>query len=343
MTVMCKCAVPILLVFLIFPVHWSFAKTDSRTLIYYFKNITGDEEYVDLTYKIPLAIHSSLKQMGEKSKLILVDEEGFTLYRQDRSTDLWQSSVLLKIGGKSGIDRVLFGSFFVQEGKPVLYGKMFYVRNGLILDVSKEDREIYTALKAVENIDVEQLLDKQVSKKIREYRPPFGRILESGTIQARSVISTCVGSVYPLGDWADLYPPGIISEISILHFPKMNRFPAGLGLNTNYVILRRRASSGFIDSDVKILSVGGAFHYIYRMRRIVQGVTFEVNAGLAISNLDITGESWSSVDPYIKIGVSAMAKPFNIWDMTFKMGIFSIDYKERPVDSLYTEIGILVF
>jgi hypothetical protein len=340
---MLKGALPLLLAFVFASASSVFGNADSRTLIYYFKNITGEETYLDLTYKIPLSLYKAMRETAQKSKVILMDEEGFELYKEDRTTDLWASGVLLKIGRSINVDRILFGSFYVYDGRPLLVGKIFYIKEGLILDVNREEGEISRALRAVESMDVSQIMGFDPDRTVREYNPPFGRILESGTIRASSVIHACVGSLYPLGSWADLYPPGIVSEISVVHFPKINRFPAGLGLNTNYIILRRKTASGYIDSDVKVLAVGGAFQYIYRMRRFVQGVTLDVNAGLAFSNLFINAESWDSVDPYLKIGVSAIAKPFDIWEMTFKIGLFSIDYKEQPIDALYTEIGFLVF
>jgi hypothetical protein len=331
------------MVFLFLPAGLLFGSPDGRTLVYYFRNISGEEKYVDLVYTIPMELYNHLKENDGKTRAILVDDEGFELYRQDNSTDLWETGVLLKIGRGSRIDRILFGSYYVQNGKPVLFAKIFYIRNGIILTVGEEDEEIGDAMRAVESSDVSRLLRERQEKKIRGYSPPFGRILSTGSIRTSSVINTCMGTIYPLGEWAGLYPPGIIGEISLVHYPKINRFPAGLGFNTNYVILRRKNDAGYVDSDVKILSIGGAFHYMYRMKRFVQGVSMEVNGGLAVSNLNIDMEVWDSVDPYVKIGFYVIAKPFNIFDMTFKMGLFSIDYKERPIDALYTEVGVLFF
>ena len=320
-----------------------FGKTHNKILVYYFKNISSEEKYVDLTYRIPLYVQRSLKEELKRNKVILIDEEGLELYREDRTSDLWDRGALLKIGKKRNIDEILFGSFYIQGGKPVVVGKVFYIKNGLILDVDRENGKYAQALKKVESLDVNALMEYGQNKKVHGYRPPLGRILETGSIRSNTALNVCAGTLYPLGEWSDLYPPGILSEISVIHFPKINRFPAGLGVNSNYIVLDREAESGFVDSHVSIVTVGGYFQYIFQMSRFIKGISLDATTGLAISDLLISGESWSSVDPYLKIGVTMIARPFNLWDMTFKIGIFSIDYKEKPMDALYTEMGLLVF
>lgn len=320
-----------------------FGKTHNKILVYYFKNISSEEKYVGLTYKISLYVQRSLKEELKRNKVILIDEEGLELYREDSTSDLWDRGALLKIGKKRNIDEILFGSFYIQGGKPVVVGKVFYIKNGLILDVDRENGKYAWALKKVESLDANTLMGYGQNKKVHGYRPPLGRILETGSIHSNTALNVCAGTLYPLGEWSDLYPPGILSEISVIHFPKINRFPAGLGVNSNYVILNREAESGFVDSHVSIIAVGGYFQYIFQMSRFIKGISLDATTGLAFSDLLISGESWSSVDPYLKIGVTMIARPFNLWDMTFKIGIFSIDYKEKPMDALYTEMGLLVF
>jgi len=320
-----------------------FGKTHNKILVYYFKNISSEEKYVDLTYRIPLYVQRSLKEELKRNKVILIDEEGLELYREDRTSDLWDRGALLKIGKKRNIDEILFGAFYIQGDKPVVVGKVFYIKNGIILDVDRENGKYAQALKKVESLDANALMGYGQNKKVHGYRPPLGRILETGSIRSNTALNVCAGTLYPLGEWSDLYPPGILSEISVIHFPKINRFPAGLGVNSNYVILNREAESGLVDSHVSIIAVGGYFQYIFQMSRFIKGISLDATTGLAISDLLISGESWSSVDPYLKIGVTMIARPFNLWDMTFKIGIFSIDYKEKPMDALYTEMGLLVF
>jgi hypothetical protein len=320
-----------------------FGKTHNKILVYYFKNISSEEKYVDLIYRIPLYVQRSLKEELKRNKVILIDEEGLELYREDSASDLWDRGALLKIGKKRNIDEILFGAFYIQGGKPVVVGKVFYIKNGLILDVDRENGKYAQALKKVESLDANALMGYGQNNKVHGYRPPLGRILETGSIRSNTALNVCAGTLYPLGEWSDLYPPGILSEISVIHFPKINRFPAGLGVNSNYVILNREAESGFVDSHVSIIAVGGYFQYIFQMSRFIKGISLDATTGLAISDLLISGESWSSVDPYLKIGVTMIARPFNLWDMTFKIGIFSIDYKQKPMDALYTEIGLLVF
>jgi len=319
-----------------------YGKSNSKVLIYYFKDISDKEAYIELTYRIPVYIHSKLKEHFNKNKVLLIDEEGMQLYREDRKAELWDERVLINIGKKKRIDEIIFGSFYIQNGKPVIIGRILYVESGLILNLTEERNKYIQAFKQVQNLEVDEILTFEIDKKAKEYRPPLSRIVESSFVRSQLVLHVSIGTIYPLAKWAELYPPGIFSEISIIHFPRINIFPGGLGINTNYIIMQSRSGEGYIDSSVMILSAGVSLQYLIKMRKIVEGIAFDGNFGLSISNLSINEESKTSVDPYIRAGINVIVRPFGFGQFSFKMGFFSIDYRENPMDAIYTEIGILI-
>jgi len=57
-----------------------FGKNEGRVLLYYFQNLTGDESYDDLMYRIPLCIYGELNADKKKKDISIIDERGLTEY-----------------------------------------------------------------------------------------------------------------------------------------------------------------------------------------------------------------------------------------------------------------------
>jgi hypothetical protein len=319
-----------------------YAKAGEKVLVYYFRDITGDESYTELMYSIPQYIYSQLSSSSDKNSYVLIDREGLDIIRENNGADLWSRNVLINVGKRGNIDKILFGLFYIQNKKPVLIGKAFYYKSGVILDVH-DDEELGKILDAVEHMDVGLLSAREVQKRARVYDPPLIRYIEGGEVRSTTMLHTCGGTFYPLGKWSELYPPGILGEISATYFPKINVFPIGLGFDSNYIIMRRRTDTGLIESYVTILTVGATIQYFVKMRRLVDGVFLNVSFGASYSNLFVNSESWTSVDPYIKIGVHMALPILKTERLVLKCGLLSIDYKERPIDALYTALGIMIY
>jgi hypothetical protein len=328
--------------FFLFSAGARYANAGEKVLVYYFRDITGDERYTGLMYGIPQYMYSQLNRSSDKNSYVLIDREGLEILHENSRADLWSRNVLINVGKRGNIDKILFGSFYIQNNKPVLIGKAFYLKSGVILDIN-DDKELETIFDAVEGMDATLLSAREQRKGEKLYDPPLIRYIEGGEVRSTTVLHACGGTFYPLGKWSELYPPGILAEISAVVFPKMNVFPIGLGFDSNYIILRRRTDTGVIESDVTVATVGTTVQYFIKMRRPVDGVFLHVSVGASYSNLFINSESWSSIDPYIKAGVY-MALPFlKTGRLTLKCGLLSIDYKERPIDALYTALGIAIY
>jgi len=319
-----------------------YAKAGEKVLVYYFRDITGDERYTELMYSIPQYIYSQLNRSSDKNSYVLIDRRGLDIIRENNGADLWSRNVLINVGKKGNIDKILFGSFYIQNKKPVLIVKAFYFKSGVILDVN-DDEELGKIFDSVERMDVGLLSARELQKGEKVYDPPLIRYINGVEVRSATVLHTCGGTFYPLGKWSELYPPGILGEISIAFFPQINVFPIGLGFDSNYIIMRRRTDTGFIESDVTVVTVGATIHYFIKMRRLVDGIFLHVSFGAGYSSLFINSESWSSVDPYIKAGVYTALPFLKTGRLTFRCGLFSIDYKERPIDALYTALGIMIY
>jgi hypothetical protein len=318
------------------------AKAGEKVLVYYFRDITGEERYTELMYGIPQYIYSQLNSSSDRNSYVLIDREGIDIIRENSDADLWNRELLINVGKRGNIDKILFGSFYVQDNRPVLIGKTFYYKSGVILDVN-EDEDMAKVFDAVESMEVGLLSARERQKGEKVYDPPLVRYIEGVDVRTTAVLHTCGGTFYPLGRWSNLYPPGILGEVSVTFFPKMNVFPIGLGLDSNYIVMRRRNDTGDIESDVNVLTVGATIQYFINMRKFLDALFLHVSFGASYSNLLVDGESWSSVDPYLKLGVY-MALPFlKKGRLALKCGLLSIDYKEKPIDALYTSIGIMVY
>ena len=327
--------------------HWIFAGQKRKVLIYYFKNITGEEEFTELNYQIPFYLYSHMKGQLEGKKFILIDREGLQLYREDSTRDFWNDGVLQNISKKKGIDEIIYGLFYIQNGKPVIIGKIFYVKSGLILDITEKDKEYYDFFKEIENLKVDEIsaydTEQDESRKRKGYKPPFTRIVKSDIKSSWFFFQNSVGPYFPIGEWSGLYPPGIFIEYTFVYFPKMNIAHLGIGVNANIVELGRKKSGSYSDAEVTVLSLGASIQYIFQLRGFFEGIVLDVNFGGAKSLLFIDEERWSSIDPYVKGGINLIITPFGNLHMSFKVGMFSIDYKEMPMDALFFEIGILGF
>jgi hypothetical protein len=331
----------ILLLFFIFSTQLVFG--DRKVLIYYFKNITGDEEYTDLTHTIPLYLHTDLEKSKNGNKYYLIYEEGVEFLHEDGSNDLWERNLLRKIGNKKNVDEIIFGSFYVDKGKPVVLGNIFYVNGGFILDLTEKNSEYYNSLQGVEELPVDELANYVPEKSGKTYNPRFERLLDYGTERAHITVQAAGGVLFPLDEWADLYPPGIFSEVSIIYYPRMNIVPLGIGVSTNFAGLKRDEDQPFIDSNVSIFSFGVALQYLFDFKGFFEGIALDANTGLSISYLDINENTWSSVDPFVKASINFVFNPFRKVHLSLRTGLFTIDYREMPIDSIFGEIGIWIY
>ena len=108
----------LIVLFILLPTTLIYAQAEKKVLVYYFKNISGDDTYSDMMYKLPICIYTNIKEKIQDKQFNLIDEEGFERYRADSSYELWESDLLLNIAQLRGIQEVIFGQFsWVRNNK----------------------------------------------------------------------------------------------------------------------------------------------------------------------------------------------------------------------------------
>jgi hypothetical protein len=328
----------LLLVLCFGPALFLFADEGDRVLVYYFENLSEENGYEELSYGIPLFIYSRLREAVRSSNVIVIDRGGLELREKESSVDLWRTSGLMNMARRHGIDQVLYGAFCVFNEKPVIAGKVLYVKSGLILDITEKEADYYGPIGEAERKTVRELMSEGGIEVKRDYSPPFTRTFGSTVVQKKKSLSVSVGPLFPLGQWGEIFPPGLFGDISFMFFPKINTLPLGLGLNTNYSLLNREAGA-LAESRLMAFSLGAAFQYKVLMKKLKKGVVFDVNSGMTMSVLYTNSETYPSFDPYVKAGVTFLFSTRRRSSVSLKAGIYSINYRTVPLDSLYVQVG----
>ncbi len=331
---------------LVFSAHSLIAAPTRRVLIYFFKDITGDEEFMELNYQIPFYFYSQINREIKGKKFILIDREGLEVYRKDKTRDLWDEAVLMNIARRKNIDDIIYGVFFIQNGKPVIMGKIFHAKSGLMLDITEKETDYNDLVKDIENLSVDEIAahyNELKEKRTRGYNPKLSRMVQSEVKDTWFFLQNSMGPYFPIGTWADLYPPGFFYELTFVYFPKMNIARLGIGINTNIIDMERKRSATLWESSITVLSVGASFQYSFRLGKIFETLLLDLNVGLAQSYMFQKNIRSQSSDLYIKGGVNLVLNPFADMHLSLKVGVFSVDYKENPMDGVFCEIGIMGF
>jgi hypothetical protein len=315
-------------------------------LLYFFKDITGDEEFTTLNYQIPFYFYSHIDKQVKGKIFFIIDREGLEVYKKDKTRDLWNDEVLTIIAKRKNFDDIIYGVFFIQNGKPVIMGKIFHAKSGLILDITEKETDYYDLIKDIENVSIDEIAahDEELSeKKTRGYNPKLTRMVQSEVKDTWFFLQNSMGPFFPLFDWADLYPPGFYYELTFVYFPKMNIARLGIGINTNIVDMERKGSATHVDSSITVLSAGGSLQYSFRLGDFFETLLLDLNVGIAQSYMLQNNIRNQSSDLYLKGGVNLVLNPFADLHLSLKAGVFSIDYKENPMDAVFGEIGIMGF
>jgi hypothetical protein len=328
----------LLIIFTIGPALFMFAGEGDRILVYYFENLSKENGFDELSYDIPLFIYTRMKEGDRDSNVIVIDRGGLELREKERSVDLWSTSGLMNIARKRGIDQVLYGAFYVFDEKPVIAGKVLYVKSGLILDITEKEADYYGPIGEAEAKTVRELAGGAGVEVKKDYSPPFTRTFGSPVVQKKKALNVSVGPLFPIGQWAEIFPIGMSGDVSFAFFPKINTFPLGLGLNTNFSLLSSEGGT-LAESQLMAFSLGASFQYQIVMKKLNKGVVFDVDSGIAVSVLRTSTETFPSFDPYIKAGMTFLFSTRKKATVSLKAGIYSINYRTVPMDSLYVQVG----
>ena len=329
--------------FILLPITFIYAQAEKKVLVYYFKNITGDDTYSDMMYKLPICIYTNIKEKIQDKQFNLIDEEGFERFLTDSSYELWESDLLLNIAQLSGIQEVIFGQFYVEDGKPVVLGKIFYIESGLIIAIGEGQREYNDLLRAVEQLSVEEIMDYDIEEKEQVYKPQIKRFIKTDILEVRNNLSLGGGIVFPVGEWDDLFDAGISGELFYNLFPRVEAFPLGFGLSTGFVYMSRDADEHYKDTELTVLPVGVLVRYLFSMEGFFNGITIDFGGGMSISTLVIEDEPSRSIDPYMKMGINLILNPLKDHYISLKFGYMNIAYKDTPLSSLIAEMGVIFY
>jgi hypothetical protein len=320
-----------------------FAGPPRNVLVYYFKNISGEDKYSELMYKLPVCLYSNMVEKIEDSRITIIGTEGLERYSQDATYNLWESGFLLEIAQQRGITEVVYGQYFVENGKPVVFGSVYFIKSGLILNIGEDQEEYYELLQEIESLSVGQVMACSIEKQQEVYSPEIRRIVEKDVTRIHNNLLLSGGAVFPVSDWSDLFPVGISGELFYSLFPKVEVFPLGFGLHTGFFYFRRDADEDYDESEMFVFPIGAQVRYIVKFKGFVDGLSVDLSAGGSISRLYVGEYLSTSVDPYFKTGLNLILNPLEDHYVSMKFGYMNVAYKDTPMSLLTGELGIVFY
>ncbi len=318
------------------------AEPGGKVLIYYFQNLTGDADYDDLIYKIPLCLHSRLKQSFQEINFIIIDEKVLTEYEGDAVVDLWSRDRLQNSAARRSIKRVLYGFFYNEGDGIVVRGKTYYTDNGIILDVNESTSEFYSAFRELEGLSVADIRNCSAEKKQRFYRPPVKSIAGAQQAQSQKAFSLFMGPLFPVAEWSEIYQYGAYAELSYALFPKRAWFPVGLGFDAGFLYMNREEDQSYVSSSAMVLPAGVSLHYTLIGKRI-DWVVVGFSAGLALSKLTVSSDISLSIDVYTKGSLSILFPVGKNSQIALSSGLLTVSYKDSPLNAFFGQIGLRVY
>jgi len=317
-----------------------FGKTDGKLLIYYFQNLGGDESMNDLMYQIPLCLYSRFEGKFDDKEYTIIDEGGLQAYYEDNSIDLWEKNYLLTIVRNRRISKVLYGFYYEERGKIVTRGKIYYLKNGLILDITEEQKELYLVLKGLEKISIDELRNCGAGEPPKSLKTPKQAIGNIKGSRSFSAMTTYLGVLVPAFDWGDLYSPCIYGDVSYIQYPRKDIIPLGFGAQTGFIILRRDSDPNYVASETMIIPLGASIQYAVPGRGIIDRVIADFTAGIAISSLSVNNDTFKSIDIYTKGSMSFNFLFKKNCNISVMIGLLSITYKDSPLNAFTGEVGM---
>jgi hypothetical protein len=322
------------------------AQEQEKVLLYYFQNLTGNRSYEDLTYRITLCLYRRL----ESNNRFLVMEPPEERKPVD-AVDLFDSNYMNAVATKKRISRVLFGYFYLEDGNLALKPRVYYLESGLILDLTPQQEEMYSAVMNIEDMSVEQIRScapleettlkarkqKEVVKKKR--KPPPGEIIEAETYRT---MTWSMGPAVTLSDWSTLYPTGLAALINYLTYPKGAASRLAIGFQTGVLVFTREADE-FAASSTVIIPLGVGVQYALIKSGDADRLFGYGVLGLAYSGLSLSGTSTQSIDLYSRLGLGANLLSWEQGNLYAGIGVSSVNYQDAAMNMITGEFGLRFF
>ncbi len=319
------------------------AKTDGKVLIYYFKNLTGSDEYNDLIYAVPLCIYNQLQSANNEKNFTVVDSLAYEAYLETPEIDLWDSDYMRSNARKKKISKILFGFYYDEGDQLRVRGKIYYTESGLILDIAENDEAYGPLFKGVESLDIAELRSCGAVEDVKTYNIPAKLIDDKETSQSKQVFNFTGGAVFPVADWSELYPFGFYGNFSYILFPKRNRVRIGFGPELGVIFMGRGQEGDYIDSTLIIVPAGGSFQYVIIGKNLKDRLIVSFSAGLSLSILSINHDKEESLDLYTKGALSYIIKIAKRNELSISAGLFSVSFSDTPLNAVYGEVGFRSF
>ncbi|MBN2322459.1 MAG: hypothetical protein JXQ30_01895 [Spirochaetes bacterium] len=315
-----------------------------KILVYCFKNVSGEERYDELAYALPKCIYSEMKKRLPDGDISVIDTGKLKPYLDGKNRNLFESEVILEIAERRGIDEVVFGQFYVEYGKPVLIGKVYYIESGLILDIRESNEDYYGALGDVEALSVDQVSACEIEKAGRVYRPDFKTAVKTGEpLTVRHNLSLDLGIVIPLSEWSDLFTYGVSGVYFYTLFPKEDTFPLGFGFQTGFSYFSRDADEYYKESELFLFPVGVMVRYKAEFKGFLEGIAADIGVGGCFSRLFVGNTLTTSTDPYIRTALHVMLAPLKDHHFSLTFSYTGVGYKDTPMDLLGAEAGVVFY
>lgn len=329
---------------LLFFAQYEVLAAQPKILIYCFKNISGEARYDGLTYTLTNCLYRSMKTRLPDSDITVIDTEKLKAYLSENDRDLFESDVLLEIAQRRGIDEVVFGQFYVENDKPVLFGKVYYIKSGLILDIREAQQEYFGALKDVEALTATRVLECEIEKTGRVYRPDLRTAVKTGgPLMVRHNLSLHLGLTVPLSDWSDLFSDGVSGVYYYAVFPKEDTFPLGFGLHTGFSYFLRDADEYYKETELFLFPVGVMVRYKAQFKGFIEGIAADISAGSCFSRLYVGNTLTTSTDPYIRTALHLIVQPVKDHYISLTFSYTGVGYKDTPMDLLGAEAGVIFY
>ncbi len=295
-------------------------------------------------YRIPLCLYGRL---GEENRHVIVERE---LARDGAGKDLWDPGWLRAVATKKRITQVLYGYFYLSEGRLVLRSRVYFLESGLILDLSPGGR-LYEQVRDIEGMTPAQVRscartyeqDVKAKRKradvLKVRRTPPAAIARS---TALNTMSWRMGPVFTTADWLDLYPEGLSALISYSIYPRREVSRLSLGMQTGLFLFSREADHEYAESDLVVIPLGCSVQYVLagksRDRVVAHGVL-----GVAFSSLSLGTDTVKSLDLYSRAGVGINMLFSEEYNLYFGLAVVSVSYKDVPLNMVAAEVGIRFF
>lgn len=315
------------------------ADTGGKVLIYYFQNLTGDAEYNDLVYRIPLCLMGRLNENFHDKNFIIMDQAYLSEYTGQPQVNLWDREYLQKSASNRKIEKVLYGLFYIEGNRIIIKGKTYYTNRGIIVDINENTSEFYPVFREVENLGIADIRGCYAGEKFRTYKSPVKSIPEGFQTRTEKAFSLLMGPFFPVSDWGELYRYGAYGELSYSIFPRRALFPVGLSVDTGFISIRREEDPYYVSSSAMVIPFGVSLNYAPIGKRS-DWVIIGISAGLSLSRLTVSGNVSLSIDPYTRGNLSLILPVGKTSQIVLSSGLITISYRVSPLNAWYCDIGL---